>query len=261
MLNLPVYLYTPAIRVFIDLDNSTKQGVDKMYHGYATIAKGLKNTLRFNFVNGDQRPVNVNNMEFEFKIFNPVTNNQVLPNTVNLTILDNGTTLGLRGQAQVTLTPADTVYLTPGHYTYSIVKKNGVDLSPVFLDGASSMTGNIEITDGIVPKFIASEELTFALNQNNLRRAGPIASNRDGRGSNALHTAQLYFTNFTGNLKVFASLDNSMTNPNWAQVSSIDYTNQTGTTFINLEDMSNVNYFKFEYVPTAGSIDKVLYRS
>jgi hypothetical protein len=66
MLKLPVYLYTPAIRVFIDLDNYTNLGVDDMYHGYATIAKGIKNTVRFNFVNGEQRSINVQDKTFKF---------------------------------------------------------------------------------------------------------------------------------------------------------------------------------------------------
>jgi len=87
MLNLPVYLYTPIIRVFLDLENSTKKGVDMMYHGYATLAKGLKNTLRFSFLNGDQRSININGKSLRFSMFDQSTNIQVL--TKHLDILDD----------------------------------------------------------------------------------------------------------------------------------------------------------------------------
>lgn len=87
MLNLPVYLYTPIIRVFLDLENSTKKGVDMMYHGYATLAKGTKNTLKFSFLNGDQRPISINGKTLRFSIFDQSTNIQVL--TKRLDVLDD----------------------------------------------------------------------------------------------------------------------------------------------------------------------------
>jgi len=73
MLNLPVYLYTPAIRVFIDLENNSVMGVDDMFHGYANIAKGIKNTIRFNFLNGEQRTVNISDKSFRFNLYDQST--------------------------------------------------------------------------------------------------------------------------------------------------------------------------------------------
>jgi hypothetical protein len=259
MLNLPIYLYTPVIRVFLDLENSTRKGVDMMYHGHAKIAKGLRNTLRFNFINGDQRPIDVSDKEFVFKIFDSYTNKELLSQDV--TILDDGETYSLKGQTSVTLSGDLTRDFTSGHYRYSLLRKNGVELSPVYTDGASKLFGELEVEDGIVAKFIPSESLTFLQGQNNLYTAGPVSANRDGKGNNNLHTFQLYFTNFTGNFKIYSTLDNSSSNPNWAEISSTDYTNRTTPLSINLTDMRNVTYFRFEYTPESGSIDKVLFRS
>lgn len=324
MLNLPVYLYTPAIRVFLDLENSTKNGVDKMYHGYINIAKAIKNTIRFNFVNGDQRPININNMTFVFGLFDQKTNTRVV--NKELTILDDSITVttssaqtavgktltftsttGLftgqsitgtnipaktiitavapttitlsndttaivplgasfdcvtfskKGSAELTLVDIDTSELTTGRYTYSILRDEGGVLSPVFLDGASSMSGSAEVIDSVLPRFIDSDVLTFNLNNTGVRTTGPVAANRDGRGGNAIHTAALYFTNFSGTVDIYGSLDNSPTTTNWAQIDTATYTNQTLTVPVNLQGV--FNYFKFEYTTTAGSIDKVLYRS
>lgn len=328
MLNLPVYLYTPAIRVFLDLENSTKNGVDKMYHGYINIAKGIKNTIRFNFVNGDQRAISIAGMSFEFGLFDQFTNTRVVQKA--LTILDDtitistasqtavgatltmtsttgivvgqsvtgdgiqaktvvtavtptsftlskpttsvvasGTnitfvTLWKKGSAELTLVDSDTINLTTGKYIYSVLRIEGAELSPVFLDGASSMSGSAEVIDTVLPRFVDSDQLSF------LKVTGygitpevwstdAVAASRDGRGSNYSHSAQAYFTNFTGTFNVYGTLDNSASSATWVQLSTNTYTGQNTTVGFNLTGV--FNYFKFEYSTVSGSIDKVLYRS
>jgi hypothetical protein len=264
MLNLPVYLYKPVIRVFIDLENSTKKGVEMMHHGYATISKGLKNKVKFKFLNGDQRAIDVSEKTFVFKMFDPATNNQVLEKS--LTVIDDGETLNLRGQSELSLSSEDTLNLSIGNYTYSILLVEGSEYSPTFIDGASSVAGNIYLTDGVSPKFLPSQEVTFLketgyLGATDKWTAGPVAANKDGKGNNFLHSFQLYFTNFTGNLKILATIDNTATTVNWSEVQDISYTNQNGTLGLNLQNLQNINYFKFEFYPTTGKIDKILFRS
>ena len=264
MLNLPVYLYTPVIRVFLDLENATNRGVDHMYHGYATIAKGLSNTIQFHFLNGDQRPIAVDSKSFVFKMFDVTNNKEVL--SQDLTIIDDGTTFALKGKTKLELSGNQTRDLNTGKYTYSVLQVDGAVYSPVFIDGASKVAGVVDLVDSVVPKFIPSDDLRFLkvtgyYGNPNTWSTGPNATNRDGKGSNDLHTAQLYFTNFTGNLKVFATLDNTATTTTWVEVDSLDYANQTDTLSINLENITNFNYVKFEYIPVTGTIDKVLYRS
>jgi hypothetical protein len=259
MLNLPVYLYTPVIRVFLDLENSTKRGVDMMYHGYAKIAKGLTNTMQFNFINGDQRPIDVSEKEFVFKMFDPYTNKEVL--SKDLDILDDGVAFSTRGQTKLVIDSNLTRNIIPGHYRYSVLRISGANLEPVYTDGASRLDGSILLEDGVTAKHIPSETSVFLKNQNDLYTAGPVAANRDGRGNNNLHTFTLHFTNFTGNFKIFATLDNSSSNPNWVEVSNLDYTNQSNSIPLNITDMRNVTYFRFEYTSDAGSIDKVVFRS
>jgi hypothetical protein len=259
MLNLPVYLYTPVIRVFLDLENSTKRGVDMMFHGYAKISKGLTNTMRFNFINGDQRPIDVSDKTFVFKMFDPHTNKEVL--SKDLDVLDDGQTFNTRGQTELVVDAVLTRNIAAGHYKYSVLRVDGANLEPVYTDGASRLDGSILLDDGVTAKHVASETLTFLKNQDDLYTAGPVAANRDGRGNNNLHTFTLHFTDFTGNFKIFATLDNSSSNPNWVEVVNTDYTDQSTAIPLNITDMRNVTYFRFEYTATAGSIDKVVFRS
>ena len=264
MLNLPVYLYTPAIRVFLDLENSTKHGVDIMYHGYAKIAKGVKNTLQFNFLNGDQRPITLDRASktFVFKMFDYATNKEVV--SKDLTIIDDGTTFALKGKTQLDLTSSDVpTSFKPGVYVYSILEQAGLELIPAYIDGASNLQGKIEIVDGLIARFIPSEELQFLHGQNQIYTAGPISTNRDGKGNNGLHTIQAYFTGFTGDLEIRGSLSNTPPS-SWDVCSPLtteSYVGQDGTVGITIDDMNNINYLMFRYTKNVGSIDKVLYRS
>lgn len=262
MLNLPVYLYTPVIRVFLDLENSTKHGVDIMYHGYAKLAKGVKNTLQFNFLNGDQRPIDVSTKTFVFKMFDYATNKEVI--SKNLEIIDDGTTFAIKGKTQLTLTSSDIpLSFKPGLYTYTILQQSNTELLPTYIDGASDLQGKIEIVDGVIARFIPSEELIFLLDQNNFYTAGPISTNRDGKGNNGMHTIQAYFTNFTGNLEIRGSLSNTAPTT-WESCTPIkteSYVAQNGTVGITINDMDNINYLMFRYTKNIGSVDKVLYRS
>ena len=262
MLNLPVYLYTPVIRVFLDLENSTNRGVDIMYHGYAKLAKGVKNTIQFNFLNGDQRPISVSTKTFVFKMFDYSTNKEVV--SQNLQVLDDGTTLSLRGKTQLTLTSAQlpTSFKT-GMYTYSLLQVNNTELLPVYIDGASDMHGKIEIVDGVIAKFIPSDELTFLTNQNDVYTAGPISTNRDGKGNNGLHTIQLYMTGFTGTLEIGGSLANEppATFDQFTVLQTESFVNETDTVGLTIPDLDNIKYLMFRYTKSSGAIDKVLYRS
>jgi len=262
MLNLPVYLYTPVIRVFLDLENSTKHGVDTMYHGYAKIAKGVTNTLQFNFLNGDQRPIDVSYKTFVFKMFDYATNKEVV--SKELEIIDDGTTFNLKGKTQLTLTGSDvTLSFKPGTYTYTILEQNNTELLPAYIDGASSLHGNIEVVDGIIARFVPSEELSFLHGQNEIYTAGPISTNRDGKGNNGSHSIQAYFTNFTGNLEIRGSLANDAPS-SWdacTPITTESFSNQNGTIGITVNDLNNINYLMFRYTKNIGSVDKILYRS
>ena len=237
-----------------------------MYHGYATIAKGIRNTIRFNFLNGEQRPIDVHNKAFKFKMFEKATNRQVLEK--DLTILDDNVTYTKKGRTELVIAGDDTQNLNSGIYTYSIVQVVDANtMAPVYVDGARTMSGNIELTDGVLPSFIASDDLRFlkitgyGVNPV-VWGTGKVSANRDGKGNNALHTAQFYYTNFTGSIKIYGSLLNTIDgdNGNWVLLDTIYKTNQSTTDYYNLQGFDNFKFFKFEYSPDSGSIDKVLYR-
>lgn len=261
MLNLPVYLYTPAIQVFLDLENSTSHKVNIMYHGYAKISRNTKNIIQFNFRNGDQRPISVYDQEFIFQLYNPVDNSLALSKPITVletqSTVNNVTTITNKGKTQLTLIGSDTANLQAGDYKYAVLKLDGNEILPAFVDGASTVNGVVQVVDSAVESFRPSTSLTFSAGAN--KSTGGFYSNSQGLGDETVHTAQLYLNNFTGDVTVYGTLENSASATKWAEITTASYSGQSTPAYVNFSGV--FTYFKIDYTATAGSIDKVLYRS
>jgi hypothetical protein len=266
MLKLPIYLYQPRVRVFIDLAGTITGAVDKMYQYNSKIARGAKQTIQFQFLNGEQRPQDIHTSSFVFKMFDPTTNIERISS--DLTVLDDGTTLSKKGVAELTLLPAHTQELFAGVYNYAVYKTGDVQGSiPAFVDGASRIQGNIELSDGLLPSFHPSLTATFTgpnvLDQNFTTGAIPVTAQPSG-----VFNASVYFTNFSGTLTLYGTLDNLIgPSTNWVTLATRTYTNQSATVVFTSELTGNwtnlkANYTNTQITPTrSGTVDKVLVRS
>jgi hypothetical protein len=177
-------------------------------------------------------------------------------------------TLTLKGMAQLTIPGVDTVDLNSGRYVYSILDEvlddsdNVVDLAPTYIDGASNLNGLVDLVEGVTPKPVPSQTLSFnRLNDLVTYSTGKKAANNDGRGSVNLHTVAFYLNNFTGTVNIYASQQNTIDGDlgSWVLYETATYADQTSIENFNIE--GSFTFFKFEYVKTSGTIDKALYRS
>ena len=118
MLNLPIYLYDSVLTVTLDLD-ATVRGVNQvMYQRDLKIQKGIKNKIRLQFKNSDQKKVSISNTQtFVFSLFDAVNQRVLLEKSIE--VLDQNTT-STRGLALVTLTESDTLDLDRSSYQYSV---------------------------------------------------------------------------------------------------------------------------------------------
>jgi hypothetical protein len=88
MQSFPIYLYPNTLEVILDLDPTTRGVNNVMYQRELTIQKGIKNNIRIQFKNSDQKllPVPASGM-FVFNMFDATTQRLVLEK--ELTILDD----------------------------------------------------------------------------------------------------------------------------------------------------------------------------
>lgn len=127
---------------------------EPVYAKRLTINKGVDNVILFEFVNQDQKPVNITGSSLTFRLVNQAGDE--LLNETPMVILNAAT-----GRAKVTLPSSvlDQVQAQPAGY--SITRASGNLTEAVFTDAAAGARAPVDIVDSIYPEFIPSTELTI----------------------------------------------------------------------------------------------------
>ena len=155
MYSTTVYLYQQIIRVLL-IDTSGgyfTMRYDPVYAKQLTVNKGVDNVLLFEFINQDQKPVNITGSSFVFRLLNQ-TGDQVLV-TKPMEILAANV-----GRAKVVLDPADTDIVLAQPASYSIVRTSGNYEQAVYVDANSQARADCNVVDSVFPQFIPSQVVT-----------------------------------------------------------------------------------------------------
>ena len=275
---LPVYLYQNNLDILLDLD-PTVQGVNRvMYQRDLKIQKGLKNNIRIQFKNSDQKRISISSTQtVVFSMFDAV--DQRLLFEKELEILDIGTT-STKGLALLTFNESDTLDLPKSSYTYSVKVLDNGSFVPAYSNTYYGVNGTLYVLDDVEPTLKPSVEVqTLQLSYNDVSglyeyKSRAIYANPEYNSNSALHTFAFYMTNFKGTIIVKASLNN---NPDdlayYATVNSKQYNQFTGIDYVNLNGI--YSYVQVWVIPEKGptdlnnrdnqtyrgTFDKFLYRS
>ena len=275
---IPVYLYRNTLDVTLDLDPAVL-GVNRvMYQRDLNVQKGLRNSIRIQFKNSDQKRISISSTNtFVFSMFDPVSQRLVLEKT--LSILDQGTT-STRGLALLTLNESDTLDLEKASYKFS-VKKLESDLSytPAYSNTYYGVNGTVNLLNDIYPVLQPSKEISnFLISYNDSSslyeyKSRAVYADPQFQSNTALHTAAIYLRGFRGTLKVLGTLNNDPDDmAYYATVSTKIYNGFTGVDYINFNGV--FSYVNFLYIPAMGPgdlnnkdnqsyrgyLDKILYR-
>lgn len=257
---LPVYLYQNNLDVILDLD-PTVRGVNRvMYQHDLKIQKGLKNKVRIQFKNSDQKRVNISNTQtFVFSMFDAINRRLLIEK--ELTVLDQGTT-STRGLAELTLTESDTVDLDKSSYTYSVKYVDPADGTylPAYSNTYYDINGTLHLYEDIYPVLQPSIEVSdLQISYNSSTelyeyKSRAIYASPEYNGNTALHTMAFYLTGFKGTVHVQATLNNNPDDlANYSTIESIVYTGVTGVEYINFNGV--YSYVNLLVIPEKGPID------
>lgn len=275
---LPVYLYQNTLVVTLDLDPTVIGVNNVMYQRDLNIQKGLKNSVRIQFKNSDQKRISISNTEtYVFSMYDAI--NQRLLIEKPLTVLDQGTT-ATKGLALLTLTESDTLDLEVSSYTYAIKKlESDNTYSPAYSNTYYGINGTLNLLDDINPVLQPSTEISSFLMSYNAStnlyefKSRAIYADPAFQGNTALHTAAVYMTNFKGTLNVMGTLGNNPDDlTDYSILNSKVYTGTTSIDYINFNGV--YTYVQFMYIPELGptdlnnkdnqsyrgTLDKILYR-
>ena len=252
MYSTQIYIYQQIQRVLV-LDSSGAyfdRRWDPVYAKKLTINKGVDNVILFEFVNQDQKPVNITGSELRFKLIN-------LAGTAQLIEKDMVIINAQYGRAKVTLTSAETSEFPPDPSSYSIERASGNLVEAVFVDAQAQARGDVDIVDSVKPAFVPSHLVTiptiygpdayidpvfnanypdWALNPpgafgNVFNDPQRFSSHVVSNGS-SLTTFQMEMDHFTGNVKAQGAQTYESV---WVDVTEQQsYYNKTGTDYINV---------------------------
>ena len=155
MYSTTVYLYQQVTKVLL-VDTTGgyfTMRYNPVYAKTLTVNKGVDNVLLFEFINQDQKPVNITGSTFRFRLLNQ-TGDQLLVEK-DMEILSATT-----GRVKVVLAPEDTNAIVAQPGSYSIERIQGNYHQAVFTNADSQARADCNIVDSVYPEFVPSQPVT-----------------------------------------------------------------------------------------------------
>jgi len=258
MYSTTAYLYQQITRVLLidTADGETfTYRYDPVYAKQLTINKGVDNVLLFEFINQEQKPVNITGSTFLFRVINTAGSALLIQKpmvTLNAPL----------GRAKVTLTGPELLELLAEPATYSITRSSGNLTEAVFTNAQSGARAPLNVVDSVLPQFIPSIPLTIPTVKLSAQGSADGTSFQNYPGEswywggnpnganywnsflnteyyssfikpqNAITTIQMTLDGYTGTIKAQAAQDYEAVPYNVTE--STTYYNHTGTIYLNV---------------------------
>jgi hypothetical protein len=258
MYSTQVYIYQQLTRVLL-MDTGAGETFtyryDPVYAKQLTINKGVDNVLLFEFINQQEKPVNITGSTFLFRAIN-TTGDRILVEKELVTL--SATT----GRAKVTLTSSEMLEVLAQPATYSIQRTQpGGLVEAVFTNAQAGARAPVNIVDSVLPQYVPSAPLTIPTLKISAQASvdgtawtqypsNPYwAGNPNGGNywssftnpeyfssfiepTNAVTTVQMTLDGYTGTIKAQAAENYESI---WYNVTdSTTYYNKTGTIYMNI---------------------------
>ena len=242
MYSTTAYLYQQKQQVLLidtsGVGDAFKRRWQPVYTKNLKIHRGVDNVILFEFVNQDEKPVNISGSTITFRLIS--TNGDILLLSKDLEIL-NATS----GRAKITLlsTELDSIDAQPVGWSLDRNTVTSELYQPVFTDAYSGGRGKADVLDSVYPAFVPSEIMTVptqpekSLSDPNRNHTSAVYV--QGR---PLVTFQMTFDNFSGNVKAQGS--STQLGPWYDIGSQRQYINQVKRDHFNVEGYHN--YLRFE---------------
>lgn len=226
-----------------------------------TLHKGVDNQLQFQFLNQEQKPVDITGKEISFRAIS-YDGSKVLFRKA-LTIQ-----LGLTGIASLYVNAADIEDIDAQGAHYSLEIPIGEFDFPVFVDQNAGARGDLNIVNSVLPAFIPSETITIPTGQpfpnldpNNspdspLGNANVYYSSVINTEDNPILTIQTHLTEYNGTVSIEGS---SIVDGDWYPITtSDDYSNVSDTYGWTVRGFHP--YVRMVFTSNAGVVTNILAR-
>jgi hypothetical protein len=220
-----------------------------------TLHKGVDNQLQFQFLNQEQKPVNITGKSITCRIISYQGNQVLLQKALTLQ-------LPATGICSLFVNAADIEDIDTQKCYYSLEIPVGEFNFPVFVDQNAGARGDLNIVNSVLPNFVPSYEVTIPTGQpfpnvspNNISNQTyytSVVSTND----NPICTFQTHFDQFNGNVVIEGS---TIPDNDWYPI-TIDplLANVTETRGYTVRGFHP--YIRMQFVSNAGAVTNVLVR-
>jgi hypothetical protein len=226
-----------------------------VYSKQLQVYKGIDNVLEFRLLNADQKPVDITSYIPKFVAFDE-SNQMVLEK--DATILDDGSTI-TRGKFKVTVTENELLNLKQQYLSYNIyMQETDGDKVLTYSQPNFDNDGVIYVNARTFPGPLNSYSVTTFEQEGvgiNTWYSETVDAQPAINGNEALHTAAVYTSAYSGNVVVQATLDNQVTeSTQWADVATLTF---VGTEITPAPINFNGVFSHVRFKATANPADKI----
>lgn len=248
MYSTPVYIFTPRQTVVLNVGNSPRR-YNTVYAKNLTFHKGVDNVIQFQFLNQEQKPVDVTGKDITVRIISD-DGTRILIKTSLYPVLP------LTGIMELRIIASELESISAQKARYSLEIPVGQFSVPVFVGGDAGAKGVIDILDGILPKHTPAMEVGIASHAQPNNNTVVYYSDVINTGYSPVLSIQAYYTGFSGAVKVQGS---TVPNSDWYDIGSVSTYLETTES-----DVYTINgyhpYVRLEFTSTLGNVNKILAR-
>lgn len=232
MYSTQVFVYTQR-QIVILLTGFSPRSYMPQYAKPLTLHKGVDNQLQFQFLNQEQKPVNITGKEITCRIINYEGNATLIRKALTLQ-------LPATGIASLYLNAAELEDIDAQKCYYSLEIPVGEFDFPVFVDQNAGARGDINIVNSVLPSFVPSQQVEIPTGQG-FPNTNMIPNNMvvmDGNSTvyyssvietndNPVLTMQVSLAEYSGNIVIEGS---TIVDDDWYPASNVyTYSNVTQT--------------------------------
>lgn len=255
MYTTSVYVYTQRQIVVLLSGNSPRKYMP-VYAKPLTLHKGVDNKIQFQFLNQEQKPVDITGKSITCRILKYDGTAVLLQKALDLDY-------ALTGIASLNLNAADIEDIDAQKAYYSLEIPVGEFDYPVFVDSNAGARGDMNIVNSVLPSFVPSQSVSIPTGQpfpnisnssgnTNLVYSTSIINTQD----NPVLTIQTRFEEYYGNVAILGS---SIVDGDWYTIVTDDELDEvTETRGYTIHGYHP--FVKVEFTSNSGAVTNILAR-
>ena len=256
-----VFYFTQR-QIVVLLSGNSPRAFMPVYAKNLNLHKGVDNKIQFQFLNQEQKPVDITGKSITCRIIN-YNGTEVLINK-SLTL-----ELPLTGLAYLYLNAADLEDIPAQKCYYSLEIPVGDFDYPVFVDPAAGARGDINILNSILPSFVPSQIVTIPTGQpfpnldpnvnanNPLTNANTYYSSIINTQDNPVLTIQTKLDGYNGDVSIEGTCNQQLTD--WYPIETDEgYEDKTGTVGYTIHGYHP--FVRMVFTSNAGIVTNILAR-